>query len=336
MTLISIGDMAQTFMLRRFSAGMKQDAKIAAKELTTGYSADIGKKLGGELSRLSGLEASLSRLKGYKVVSDTMSLSATTMQSVLGQIDKLTDGLGTSLMSASNMESSGLLDGLVTDSAERFKSVLASLNTKVGDSSLFAGVATDRPAVSSPEVILSALEAAITGAGAISAADIETAVTTWFDDPSGFATVGYLGGTASSAISISPEDQVDLGITALDPAIKDTLKSLSLVALVARGTVVPDPDTGKELVNRAGAALLQNQSDRTALSGRLGYMQARIDQAQTRNEAENSALQLARNNLLAVDPYEAATRMEAAQNQLETLYSVTARLSRLKLVDFLR
>ncbi|MGB3279827.1 MAG: flagellin, partial [Pseudorhodobacter sp.] len=206
----------------------------------------------------------------------------------------------------------------------------------VGDSSLFAGVATDRPAVSSPEVILSALEAALTGAGAISAADIETAVTTWFDDPSGFATVGYLGGTASSAISISPEDQVDLGITALDPAIKDTLKSLSLVALVARGTVVPDPETGKELVNRAGAALLQNQSDRIALSGRLGYMQARIDQAQTRNEAENSALQLARNNLLAVDPYEAATRMEAAQNQLETLYSVTARLSRLKLVDFLR
>lgn len=336
MTLISVGDMAQTFMLRRFSAGAKQEASIAARELTTGYSADIGKKLGGELSRLSGLEASLSRLNGHRVVTDTVSLTANAMQSVFGQIDSLTDGLGTSLMSASNMESKGLLDGLVADSAARFKSVLASLNTKVGGSSLFAGVATDRPAVSSPDVILSALEAAIAGAGAVSAADIETAVTTWFDDPGGFAIVGYLGGTASGAISVSPEDQVDLGITALDPSIKATIKSLSVVALVARGTIVADAGTGKELARRAGAALLQNQSDRTALSGHLGYSQARIDQAQNRNEAERSALHLARNHLLAVDPYEAATRMEAAQNQLETLYSVTARLSRLKLVDFLR
>jgi flagellar hook-associated protein 3 FlgL len=37
-----------------------------------------------------------------------------------------------------------------------------------------------------------------------------------------------------------------------------------------------------------------------------------------------------------VDPYEAATKLEAAQSQLEALYTVTARLSRLNLVDFLR
>jgi flagellar hook-associated protein 3 FlgL len=47
-------------------------------------------------------------------------------------------------------------------------------------------------------------------------------------------------------------------------------------------------------------------------------------------------LEIARADLVAIDPFEAATRMEAAQTQLETLYSVTARLSRLSLVDFLR
>jgi flagellar hook-associated protein 3 FlgL len=81
---------------------------------------------------------------------------------------------------------------------------------------------------------------------------------------------------------------------------------------------------------------LQSASDRASLQGRLGLTQARIDQAQTRNTAEQSMLEIARADLVAIDPFEAATRMEAAQTQLETLYSVTARLSRLSLVDFLR
>jgi flagellar hook-associated protein 3 FlgL len=122
----------------------------------------------------------------------------------------------------------------------------------------------------------------------------------------------------------------------MDPTIRDTLKSLALVAIVDRGNVVPNAETGTDLLQFAGTALLQNQANRAYLAGKLGQTQARIEQAQTRNEAEGTTLQLARSDLLAVDPYEAATRMQAAQTQLELLYSVTARLSQLNLVDFLR
>ena len=101
-------------------------------------------------------------------------------------------------------------------------------------------------------------------------------------------------------------------------------------------TIIPNTETAIGLAQIAGTSLLQAQSDRTVLAGRLGVVQAVIDQAQTRNSAEESALKLARSDLLSVDSYEATTRMEAAQNQLETLYAVTARLSRLSLVDFLR
>lgn len=336
MTVNSIGDMAQSFMLRRLTTNMKKEANTAAQELTTGYTANIGQKLGGDLTRLSGLEATLSRLTGYRVATDTAATTASAMQSVFDKIDALTDGMGPSLLNAANSENTGVLQGLVGDAAERFDSVLSSLNTRIGDKTLFAGIASDGPAVASSNVILSALEAAVTGAGAVTAVDIEAAVTNWFDSPTGFAIVGYLGNTGANAVAISAEDKVDLGFTAADPAIRDTLKSLAMVALVHRGTVIPDSTTGMQLASSAGNALLQNQSDRTFLAGDLGFAQARIEQAQTRNEAEGSALQLARSDLLAVDPYEAATRMEAAQTQLETLYSVTARLSRLTLVDFLR
>ncbi len=335
MAINGVGDLAQTVSMRRFSANMKQSANIAAQELTTGYTADVGKKLGGNFSTLAGLETSLSRLEGYKVATDAGARVTAGMQTVLGQLDALTDGMGVSLMNASLMEQPGVLASMVADGAQKFESFLSALNTKVGDKTLFAGVTSDGAAVASANEILAAIETAVIGAGAVTAADIEVAVAAWFQDPSGYAAVGYLGGDATGPLAISAEDKLDLGFTAADPAIRDTLQSMAMVALVQRGTVIADAETGAALIYAAGNNMLQNQSDRAVLAGRVGLAQARIDLAQTRNEAEASALQLARSDLLSVDPYEAATRMEAAQTQLETLYSVTSRLSRLSLVDFL-
>ena len=55
-----------------------------------------------------------------------------------------------------------------------------------------------------------------------------------------------------------------------------------------------------------------------------------------RAAAEATALGLAREALIGADPYEAAAALEAAETQLETLYTLTARISRLSLVNFLR
>ncbi|RUS61024.1 flagellar biosynthesis protein FlgL [Pseudorhodobacter sp. E13] len=336
MGLVSLGDMAQSFMLRRMTTSLKQDSQVAAKELTTGRSADTSRTLRGDYSQLSGLQASLARLTGYQSATSSAALTSSTMQATLRTISDLTEGMGVNLLNAGTLTDGGTSSAFLQDVTERFDAVISSLNTKVGDKSLFAGIASDQPALVSSDVILSALEAEITSAGATTAQDIESVVSNWFAASSGFASVAYLGGAAASPLAISPDDKVELAITAADPALRDGLKALSLAALAARGTVTADATTKTELSRLAGASLLQNESDRMLLAGRLGLAEARIDQAQTRNQSEISALQMARSDMVAVDPYEAATRMEAAQNQLETLYSVTARLSRLRLVDFLR
>lgn len=336
MAVTSIGDMSQTFMFRRLTTSIKQDATTAAQELTKGYTTNIAKKLGGDLTRFASLEVTLSRLSAYQGAAHLAAARASAMQTVLGQIDTQTAGLGVSLLDAANSDNSHLMNGMVSEISQRFDAVLASLNAKVGDKTLFAGMSNDGPAVANAQIILSTLETVVTDAGATTAEEVVTAVTAWFDDPTGFGTVGYLGSDGAAAVSISPEDRIDLGFTATAPAIRDTLKSLAMLALVDRGMVISGADTERQVVRLAATALLQNGSDRAFLAGNLGLVQARIEQAQTRNGTETSALQMARSDLLAVDPYEAATRLEAAQTQLETLYSVTARLSRLRLVDFLR
>jgi flagellar hook-associated protein 3 FlgL len=43
----------------------------------------------------------------------------------------------------------------------------------------------------------------------------------------------------------------------------------------------------------------------------------------------------AKTGLLEIDPFEAATKLEEVQFQLQSLYSVTVRMSQLSLVKFL-
>ena len=61
----------------------------------------------------------------------------------------------------------------------------------------------------------------------------------------------------------------------------------------------------------------------------------KISAAETRNSSEESALQIARNDLTSVDPYSTATKLQETQTQLETIYALTARMSHLSLLDYL-
>ena len=68
----------------------------------------------------------------------------------------------------------------------------------------------------------------------------------------------------------------------------------------------------------------------------IGSAQAHIENASARNAAEKTALEISRNELVAVDPYETATRLEAVRNQLDTLYALTVRMSRLSLAEYMK
>ena len=72
------------------------------------------------------------------------------------------------------------------------------------------------------------------------------------------------------------------------------------------------------------------------LSAELGMAQGQISKALSRDESELDALELARNGITGVDPYEAASRFTALEGQLQSMYAITARLSALNLTNFLK
>lgn len=333
MSMISLGDLAQSHMLRRQNFAVKADLQRISTEVTTGQVVDSAVHLSGDLGILTGIDASLRRLGGYSAAATEAALFAEVMQTTLGVIDSLSVEFGHSAISATAGISDARVDTIGRDAQQKLATVMQALNTRVGDRSVFAGVDTAGPAVGGVETMLAALDLAIVGA--TSAADVETAVSAWFYAPSGYESTIYQGGAVLASLTVAAGEEADLGVTANNSAVRETLKGLTMAALLDRGALGGQSSARQDLALRAGTRLLQTASDRAALAAKVGTTQAQIDKAVVRNASENSALQMARNALVGVDPYEAASRLEQTQAQLEKIYAVTARMARLSLLDYM-
>ena len=334
MSMISLGDLAQTFMLRRQNTDLKTDLQRLTAELTTGQATDIGRQVGGDYAPLAGIDASLARLQGYKASTSEAALLSGVMQTVLGTVEGMASSLGPLLLAASSAGTTTQINAVAGEARQKLGTAVALYNTDISGRALFAGKATDGRAMLDVGALMAALDTEIIGA--TSALDIETRVSAWFDGPTGYASTGYLGDDPLQPLAVAPGETADLGFTAADPGIRETLKGLAMAALLDRGVLGGNMPARADLARRAGESLLTSQTSRASMAARLGTVEGQIAAATARNGAEMSALQIALNGITDVDPYETASKLEATRQQIETLYALTARISRLSLVDFLR
>ena len=89
----------------------------------------------------------------------------------------------------------------------------------------------------------------------------------------------------------------------------------------------------------AGAAsgrIFEAAQEIVTLRASFGQTEQRIEDGLGVAAAETTALQLGRRDIAGRDPYEAATEFTALEGQLQSLYTVTARLSSLTLTNYLR
>lgn len=335
MSYVSIGDMAQTYMIRRQNSELKNTATRLTNELSTGQTTDVAKRFSGDFSIVSSIETSLTSLQSYKSAANEAGQFSTIMQTTLEVVQSQTTAAVSALLLTSNSANQTQIDNTASNVRQKFDAVVSSLNTQAGGRSIFAGAATDGPAIASANVIIAELQIAI--AAETTAAGVETAVNTWFDAPGGgYETVGYLGSTTPLVpFKIGAHQEADVSIMATDTEIRDTLKGLALAALVSEGALAGDVLEQALLLKNAGAALLSVGDRLTGMRANLGTVEAQIETVSTQTASEISALEIVKTELLSVDPYSAASELEAVQTQLETLYAITARMSRLSLVDFL-
>lgn len=338
MNYVSTGDMAQAVQMRRHNVELQRHLSRLTDELTSGVKADLAEAVSGDFKALAGIDHSLEMLRAYKTATDEAELFTGALQAAFETVQEMTTDLAPGLANAATTGTRMIVDTAAMDARQTFHSIVAALNTQVADRFLLSGDATDRRPIVGAQEILDALKAVT--AGQVTGAGVATSVAAWFDAPVGGG--GYLdmiyGGSAMplTPFHVGPGDQVAMDITAAVPEIRDILEGLALSALVAEG-VLPGDDPGRALLVRtSAAALISANGEMAGLRARLGAVEGRIADTATRNTAERAALEIARTRIIAADPYETASALEAVQTQIETLYTLTARLSRLSLADFLR
>lgn len=338
MKYVSVGDMSQTYLMRRHNVQLKQTMTRLSDELVTGVQKDLGTAVGGDFTALAAIDRSLARNAAFKQVAAETDLLAGTQQETLETLQSHASALGATLVSAVSSASPSMIDAGVQDAAQRFSAIVSALNVNVAGRYAFSGTSTDTAPLTDPEAILTALGVAISGL--TQPDDIVNAVEAWFDAP--YGSPGYLddayqgSATALAPVQLSETDQTQVTLTAADPTVRNLLKGFALASLIAEGQVPDVLTTRSALTQAAGERILTSDAELSVLRSELGTVESIILESQTRNAAQKTALELAKGELIGVDAYETATALEAVQSQLETLYTLTSRLSQLSLTDYLR
>ncbi|WP_208350505.1 flagellin [Pseudaestuariivita rosea] len=331
-----VSDLSQSLQSRRYNAEVKSDLVRLSQELASGQKSDIAKAVGGDFRALAGIENSLRALDSFKLITTEAEQYAGTMQRTLGLVQTMSEDMWATLSTSDDLNSDAATQAVSQDAKGKLQSVISAINTPSSVGTVFSGATTNGPALASADVILDELRAVV--ASETTAAGVKAAIDNWFDaSGGGFETQGYLGSTTSkSGFKVGSSEVINLDIKADEPEIRDVLKGLSLAALAGDGLTLTPPDNSRDLFDMARGELGAANNGLVKLRSDVGRVEAGIENASVRNEAEKTALEMSLNHLTSIDPFETATRLQETQTQLETLYTVTARLSQLTLVDFLR
>lgn len=327
MTMVSLGDLARTLLMQRNMAATKLTIQTLSQEMSTGLTADVAGRLQGNLAPLHALDATLSRLEAFSVAAADLQIRVEGMQASLARLDSSAADLANDLATAESGGAIGLV-GMAAAGEAGFLSAVATLNTVTAGRYVFSGMNSDRAPLPVGEDMLAQLRDAT--AGATTAAELQQRIEDWIDDPARF---GYRG-AAGATVPLADGENLVLDITAADPALRQTLSAFAMAAMLKDSPLAMEAQADHAVV--AGSALRAAQPGLDRLAARMGQAEERIAEVQGRMSAEKAALALARVDMLKIDEFETATRLTAAQDRLDMLFAVTARLSGLKLSDYLR
>lgn len=334
MTMVSFGDLAQSFLLRHNMARLKADVARSSQEVASGRVHDIGAAVHGDHSKLTSISYARKMTEGYKSAASDAAFKNDAVQNVIEALNSSSQDLVAQLLSAPMAGESNQIALTAEDATSRFSAALSSLNTSISGQSLFAGTKTNGDAVGNAETILAALRQEIAG---VSNTDEALAkVKAWFDTPDGFESTAYLGGEPHQSIQVSATDRLWAGPTANDPAFRAVLSGLAMASLLTDQNLTMTSAARAELAQKTGEYLTDGQNKLIHLGARVGVVEARTSKAQADNMSSLLQYELEQSDIVSSDKYRSAIELEAAQTNIETLYAMTSRLSQLSLAEVLR
>lgn len=332
----TIGDLSHSYFLGLHGTRLREASATLQAELTTGVASDTRKHVGGDYAYLSDVERNLALLGSYRTAIAEATIFTDAMQNGLLTIQETTSNLGASLLLVGQSSLPENLAVAAEDARIAFSAIVDTLNMQVADRSIFSGADHDRSTLVQSDVILSTLRTEL--AGETTQSGVAARLDDWFKTPGGgFDTLAYGGADRPGAsFQLSEGTRLTPSVRGDNSVFRELLKTTAMAALSGDGTLGLSPDVRSTLIQDAGTSILNLQPQLVDVQANIGAIQEMIEMNSARNEAAMTTMTLARNELLSVDPFESATKLEAIQTQLETMYAVMARSRQLSFLEFMR
>lgn len=341
--------LSQTDTLRLAVQRLQGDLSTAQQELTSGTLADPGLTLGARSGAIASLLAQQASLQTF---SDTNSITATRLDASQVAIKSISAG-SQALLNALISQSGIAVDPSIAggQASAALKTLTSALNTTVDGDYIFGGINSSAKPIADypgtpPGQAKIAFDTAFQttfgfppnnpAAASITPAALGSFVDTQFAalfTPAAFSsTVSSASDTAPSA-RISENDSVKTGASANEPGFRKLFQAYTLVSELSTGAF--SAAAYKTVLDKAVATIGQATPELTTASTDLGLSQQRVTDASDRLSLQQDTLKKALGALRDVDTYAANNRVSTLTTQIETAYSLTSRLQKLSLLDYL-
>ena len=323
-------DLLSSAMMNRVTARLRDDLDRAGMEMVTGERRDVTRASNGQLGQVHRLR----RQADEAAVLDTrLSVTAGRLDTAGAALSSLRRSVGAFGLEALSAAVAGGVAGVqayAESGREALRGAVSTLSVRFDGRSLFAGAAGDGPALVTADALIADLQAAL--GGATTGPQRQAAVDAYFAPGGGFDGA-YLGADDPAAEAPLPDGSrvADLP-RANDPAVRDTLRGLALIA-AAEGV----PQNEAVRLAEAGAAALRAGGDAlVAAEATIGLSRERVEAA--REDAADAGRRAATllSRLTGRDSYEAASEVQQLESRVQAAYEITARIGRLSLTSFLR
>lgn len=330
----------------------------AGQELATGRKADIYADLGSRSASDLKLRGREENTQAYMKSND---LLGNKLQAMMISVDAARDQIQ-SILEGAMANSTRPYNGasvLQRDAKAALDNLVATMNTSFNGDHLFGGLQSDVPPLmrwteTNPATGISPEDAiaSIFAGGPVDAADA-AAIADQFDlafasndavvPARNFEATFYQGSAALNGAGqptrqasawLNTDRDLSYGVRANDTAFIEAYKGLAMLAVTDVSAM--DGDAYATYMGRVVEALSTAREGMLDASARIGFSQQIVETTQ----AQLNDLSLVQRTQIGtfenVDPYEAATRMQGLEIQLEATYQVTSRLSSLSILNYLR
>lgn len=141
---------------------------------------------------------------------------------------------------------------------------------------------------------------------------------------------------APSQVRIGAGETLRYNVRADNDTFKKAFESLALLSVLDAPEAQMSEEAKTAVLDRAGTLMRGARADLTVLAGTLGGKQKRLEDVAEIQARAISAAAAQINNLEATDYYTVSDRINTLQIQLQATYSITAKLSELSFVNYLR